>query len=56
MFLFDIVLEINMEEVCNVMENVNCELLICFDFCGVEVSFEYKDKIVVMVVQVEFQF
>lgn len=44
MLLFDIVLEINMEEVRNVIENVNCELLMCFDFCGVEVEFEYKDK------------
>lgn len=43
-----------MEEVCNVIENVSCELLMCFDFCGIDVSFEYKDKIVVMKVEVEF--
>lgn len=54
MFLFDIVLEINMEEVRNVIENVSRELFMCFDFCGVEVSFEYKEKIVVMKVEVEF--
>ena len=52
---FDIVSEINMEEVRNATENANRELSTRFDFRGVEASFEYKEKTVVMAAQAEFQ-
>ncbi|WP_018982157.1 YajQ family cyclic di-GMP-binding protein [Salinimonas chungwhensis] len=52
---FDIVSEINMEEVRNATENANRELSTRFDFRGVDASFEYKDKTVVMTAQAEFQ-
>ena len=44
---FDIVSEINMEEVRNATENASRELSTRFDFRGVEASFEYKEKTVV---------
>ena len=52
---FDIVSEINMEEVRNATENANRELSTRFDFRGVEASFEYKEKTVLMAAQAEFQ-
>lgn len=52
---FDIVSEINMEEVRNATENASRELSTRFDFRGVEASFEYKDKMVQMTAQAEFQ-
>ncbi|MBD3585809.1 YajQ family cyclic di-GMP-binding protein [Salinimonas sp. HHU 13199] len=52
---FDVVSEINMEEVRNATENANRELSTRFDFRGVEASFEYKDETVLMVAQAEFQ-
>lgn len=52
---FDIVSEINMEEIRNATENANRELATRFDFRGVEASFEYKDKTVLMSAQAEFQ-
>ena len=52
---FDIVSEINIEEVRNATENTTRELATRFDFRGVEASFEYKDKTVVMAAQAEFQ-
>ncbi|MCW8093429.1 YajQ family cyclic di-GMP-binding protein [Alteromonas sp. ASW11-130] len=52
---FDIVSEINMEEVRNATENANRELSTRFDFRGVEASFEYKDKTVKMQAEAEFQ-
>lgn len=52
---FDIVSEINMEEVRNATENANRELSTRFDFRGVEAEFEYKDKQVTMHAQAEFQ-
>ncbi|GGW96423.1 YajQ family cyclic di-GMP-binding protein [Alteromonas halophila] len=52
---FDIVSEINMEEVRNATENASRELSTRFDFRGVDASFEYKDKTVVMTAQAEFQ-
>ncbi|QJR80975.1 YajQ family cyclic di-GMP-binding protein [Alteromonas pelagimontana] len=52
---FDIVSEINMEEVRNATENASRELTTRFDFRGVEASFEYKDKTVLMIAEAEFQ-
>lgn len=52
---FDIVSEINMEEVRNATENASRELSTRFDFRGVEASFEYKDKTVIMTAEAEFQ-
>ena len=52
---FDIVSEINMEEVRNATENASRELSTRFDFRGVEASFEYKDKTVKMQAEAEFQ-
>ena len=52
---FDVVSEINMDEVRNATENANRELSTRFDFRGVEASFEYKDKTVLMTAQAEFQ-
>ena len=52
---FDIVSEINMEEVRNASENASRELSTRFDFRGVEASFEYKEKTVVMKAEAEFQ-
>jgi uncharacterized protein YajQ (UPF0234 family) len=52
---FDIVSEINMEEVRNATENASRELGTRFDFRGVEASFEYKDKTVIMAAEAEFQ-
>ena len=52
---FNIVSEINMEEVRNATENASRELSTRFDFRGVEASFEYKEKTVVMKAEAEFQ-
>ncbi|AXR04892.1 YajQ family cyclic di-GMP-binding protein [Salinimonas sediminis] len=52
---FDIVSEINMEEVRNATSNANKELATRFDFRDVDASFEYKDKTVLMTAQAEFQ-
>lgn len=52
---FDIVSEINMEEVRNATENASRELSTRFDFRGVEASFEYTNETVVMTAQAEFQ-
>lgn len=52
---FDVVSEINMEEVRNATENANRELSTRFDFRGVEASFEYKEQTVLMTAQAEFQ-
>ena len=52
---FDIVSEINMEEVRNATDNASRELSTRFDFRGIDASFEYKDKTVVMKAEAEFQ-
>jgi uncharacterized protein YajQ (UPF0234 family) len=52
---FDIVSEINMEEVRNATENASRELSTRFDFRGVDASFEFKEKTVVMSAESEFQ-
>jgi len=52
---FDIVSEINMEEVRNATDNASRELSTRFDFRGVEASFTFKDDSVLMAAQAEFQ-
>lgn len=52
---FDIVSEIDMEEVRNAVDNANRELSTRFDFRGVEASFEFKDEAVVISAEGEFQ-
>jgi uncharacterized protein YajQ (UPF0234 family) len=52
---FDIVSELNEEEVRNATENANRELTTRFDFRNVEASFEYKDASVVMSAEDDFQ-
>lgn len=54
MFFFDIVLEIDVVELCNVVENLMCEFVSWFDFCNVDVSFELKEEIVKLVVEDDF--
>lgn len=52
---FDVVSEINMEEVRNATENASRELSTRFDFRNVDASFEYKDKTVLMKAEADFQ-
>ena len=52
---FDIVSEINIEEVRNATENTQRELATRFDFRGVEASIEFKEKTVTMKAEGEFQ-
>lgn len=52
---FDIVSELNEEEVKNATENANRELSTRFDFRNVEASFEFKDASVIMSAQDDFQ-
>ncbi|MEP4890669.1 MAG: YajQ family cyclic di-GMP-binding protein [Aliiglaciecola sp.] len=52
---FDIVSEIDMNEVRNSVENANRELSTRFDFRGVEASIEYKDESVVLTAEGDFQ-
>lgn len=56
MLFFDIVLEIILYEVCNVVENVNCVLSICYDFCGVEVIIELNEKNEIIKIIIELDF
>jgi uncharacterized protein YajQ (UPF0234 family) len=52
---FDIVSELNSEEVRNATENASRELTTRFDFRNVEASFEFKDDTVVMKAEGDFQ-
>lgn len=52
---FDIVSELNEEEVRNATENANRDLSTRFDFRNVEASFEYKDATVIMSAEDDFQ-
>ncbi|MFT6899582.1 MAG: hypothetical protein ACJA13_004021 [Paraglaciecola sp.] len=52
---FDIVSEVNLEEVRNAVDNANRELATRFDFRGVEASFELKESIVTMSSDSDFQ-
>ena len=52
---FDVVSEVEMNEVRNAVENANRELDTRFDFRGVEASFELKDEKVKLSADAEFQ-
>ncbi|WP_371186312.1 YajQ family cyclic di-GMP-binding protein [Thalassotalea maritima] len=52
---FDIVSEVDMEEVRNATENATRELSTRFDFRGVEASFEYKNPNVTAKAEGDFQ-
>lgn len=52
---FDIVTEINIEEVRNATENAQRELATRYDFRGVEAEFEFNKDCVKMTAEVEFQ-
>lgn len=52
---FDIVTEINIEEVRNAAENANRELSTRYDFRGVDASFEFTKEAVKITAEVEFQ-
>lgn len=52
---FDIVSEIDQQEVLNAVENANRELQSRFDFRGVQAEFTLKDKIITLQAEAEFQ-
>lgn len=52
---FDIVSEINLEEVRNATENSTRDLSTRFDFRGVEASFEWKSPVVTVKAEGDFQ-
>lgn len=52
---FDIVSETNQVEVKNSVDNANRELATRFDFRGVEASFDFKDDVVTMTAEGDFQ-
>jgi cyclic-di-GMP-binding protein len=52
---FDIVSEVDMQEVRNAVDQANRELATRFDFRGVEAGFELEEAAVVLTAQEEFQ-
>ena len=52
---FDIVSELNEVDVKHAVDNANRELSTRFDFRGVQASFEYKDDMVIMKAEGDFQ-
>lgn len=56
MLFFDIVFEVDFQEVRNVVDNVSCEVEFCFDFRNVEVLFELNDVSKIIKVLSEFDF
>ncbi len=52
---FDIISEIDSVELRNAVDNANRELSTRFDFRGVEASFEYKDEVVKLKAEADFQ-
>ncbi len=52
---FDIVSEVEMNEVQNTVDNANRELQTRFDFRGVEASFELKDEQIKLTADADFQ-
>jgi cyclic-di-GMP-binding protein len=52
---FDIVSEVEQQEVLNAVENANRELDTRFDFRGVKAEFSLKDKVITMQAEAEFQ-
>lgn len=52
---FDIVSEVDQQEVLNAVDNANRELATRFDFRGVNAEFSLKEKIITMQAEAEFQ-
>ncbi|MGI5308850.1 YajQ family cyclic di-GMP-binding protein [Rheinheimera sp. WS51] len=52
---FDIVSEVDQQEVLNAVDNANRELATRFDFRGVNAEFSIKDKLITMQAEAEFQ-
>ncbi|CAM3856036.1 YajQ family cyclic di-GMP-binding protein [Rheinheimera salexigens] len=52
---FDIVSEVDQQEVLNAVENANRELATRFDFRGVTAEFTLKEKLITMQAEAEFQ-
>ncbi|OED61124.1 YajQ family cyclic di-GMP-binding protein [Vibrio tasmaniensis ZS-17] len=52
---FDIISEVEAVELRNAVDNANRELSTRFDFRGVEASFDYKDELVKLTAQDDFQ-
>lgn len=52
---FDIVSEVEQQEVLNAVENANRELQTRFDFRGVKAEFTLKDKVITLSAEAEFQ-
>ncbi|EIW89672.1 nucleotide-binding protein [Alishewanella agri BL06] len=52
---FDIVSEVDQQEVLNAVDNANRELQTRFDFRGITAEFALKDKVVTLTAEAEFQ-
>ncbi len=52
---FDIVSEINMHELTNAVDQANKEVTTRFDFKGTDSNYEFKDDVITMYSQTEFQ-
>ena len=52
---FDVVSEINLHEVDNAIDQANREVSTRFDFKGTGARFEFKDKTLILIAQVDFQ-
>jgi cyclic-di-GMP-binding protein len=52
---FDIVSEVDQQEVLNAVDNANRELDTRFDFRGVKAEFSLKEKVITMQAEAEFQ-
>ena len=52
---FDIVSEVDIHELTNAVDQANRELIMCFDFKGVEASFEREDNVITQSAPSEFQ-
>ena len=52
---FDIVSELDMQEVTNAVDQANREIANRFDFKGTNASFEQKDNVVIMTAEADFQ-
>lgn len=52
---FDIVSEVDQQEVLNAVDNANRELATRFDFRGVQAEFTMKDKVITLKAEAEFQ-
>src|SRR5688500_15017745 len=52
---FDIVSEVDQHELTNALDQASREIGTRFDFKGVPASFEFKDNVITMTAEVEFQ-